>query len=32
VHAGIPPVEALQKRWEAFARTEFVDFGRKGVE
>jgi hypothetical protein len=29
VHAGIPPAEALQKRWEAFAQTEFVDFGRK---
>jgi hypothetical protein len=29
VHAGIPPLDALQKRWEAFARTEFVEFGRK---
>ena len=29
VHAGIPPVEALQKRWEAFAQTEWVDFGKK---
>lgn len=29
VHAGIPPVEALQKRWEAFAKTEWVEFGRK---
>jgi hypothetical protein len=29
VHAGIPPLEALQKRWEEFAATEFVDFGRK---
>ena len=29
VHAGIPPLEALQNRWEAFAHTDFVDFGRK---
>jgi len=29
VHAGIPPVEVLQKRWEAFARTEWINFGRK---
>jgi len=29
VHAGIPPVEALQKRWEDFSHTTFVDFGRK---
>ena len=29
VHSGIPPVEALQKRWEAFAQTEWVDFGKK---
>ncbi|HEY3900940.1 MAG TPA: PmoA family protein [Chthoniobacter sp.] len=29
VHRGIPPLEALQKRWEAFAKTEWVDFGRK---
>jgi hypothetical protein len=29
VHAGIPPVEILQKRWEAFAQTEWVNFGKK---
>ena len=29
VHAGIPPLEALQKRWDAFAQTDFVNFGRK---
>jgi hypothetical protein len=29
VHAGLPPVEALQKRWEDFAHTSFVEFGRK---
>ena len=29
VHSGIPPIEALQKRWEAFAKTEWVDFGKK---
>jgi hypothetical protein len=29
VHSGIPSVETLQKRWEAFAQTEWVDFGKK---
>jgi len=29
IHAGIPPLEALQKRWEDFSHTEWVDFGRK---
>jgi len=29
VHAGVPPVEALQKRWEDFARTTWVNFGEK---
>lgn len=29
VHAGIPPVDELQKRWENFAGTVFADFGRK---
>jgi hypothetical protein len=29
VHSGIPPAEAIQKRWEAFAKTEWVDFGKK---
>lgn len=29
VHAGIPPLEALQKHWEAFAATEWVGFGKK---
>src|ERR1700742_1920480 len=29
IHAGIPPAEALQKRWEEFAATKFEDFGRK---
>ena len=29
VHAGVPPLEALQKRWEVFAGTEWVNFGKK---
>lgn len=29
VHNGIPPVEVLQKRWEEFSKTSFVEFGRK---
>ena len=29
VHAGIPPAGALQKRWETFAASGFVEFGRK---
>ncbi len=29
VHAGIPPVEALQKRWAIFAQSAGSDFGRK---
>jgi hypothetical protein len=29
IHAGVPPVEALQNRWEAFAQTGFVPFGKK---
>ena len=29
IHAGIPPVDALQKQWEEFSHTEWVDFGRK---
>ncbi len=29
VHSGVPPLEALQKRWEDFAQLPWVDFGRK---
>lgn len=29
VHAGAPPAEALQKRWEAFAKTEAPDLTPK---
>jgi hypothetical protein len=29
IHAGIPPVQALEKQWEEFSHTTFVDFGRK---
>ncbi len=29
VHAGLPPVEALENRWREFAETEFTDFPAK---
>lgn len=29
VHAGMPPAEVLQERWEAFAKTEFRPFPEK---
>jgi hypothetical protein len=29
VHSGVPPVEALQERWKAFAQRSWIDFGRK---
>ena len=29
IHSGIPPVAELQKRWEAFAKREWVEFGKK---